>query len=920
MRRLTILICAIVLFHAGLAYGQAAGTATAAAIWGTVKDSTGGVLPGVVVTLEGRSLLGSQVAVSNEQGIYRFPSLPPGEFKLRFELQGFSTMVRDGVTLTLAFTATVDMEMRASNVEQSVVVVGSSPVIDAVNTRQQTSFNKDMLASLPSARDLWAILAESPAVQMSRIDVGGSAAGLQSGYRAYGTSGQNVPIVEGVIALEADGGTGFYWDYGSFDEVNVGATGQSGEMANPGVRTVLISKSGGNEFHADLYADYENERLQSNNIDEDQMAKGVLAGSNRVHAYSDINVNGGGYIKKDTLWWFGSYRRQKIEVKVANFPAEPQLFEMPNYTGKLTYQLPKSNRLVGYMMIGRKVTPNRLVSHLLGTNAFFAKKEYSWGQINPAWIGKMEWNKSFGSNLFVEARVARWGVHTTANMWTDEPHREDLVTREVSGGSRDWQVYHYRPQATGALSYYKDGWAGSHNIKLGWEIQKDQERQIWEEAFPNNLVHVLRSGAASEVYQMLAPLDSVNRLYWNGLYLTDTWSAGRLSLNFGVRFDSYRSAYPDQERDTNRFAEGVSIPGVDDIITMNVLAPRVGLSWDMTGGGRNVLKTTYGRYYFNPTRNVAATVNPNNSPQWRRYAWTDGNGDLVWQSGEEGRLLETRGGIATGAVDPALKSTYSDEATLWYERELGNGFGMRTGIVYKRQARLSQTVNVLNPPNGFDIPVTVVDPGVDGRTGTNDDGVLQLFNLQPSLIGQTLNVLRNAPGYDAEFRTWEIAAQRRFAKRWSLNGSFAVTWRDDFNSIPYRPNDSPQSRMLPIRMAKLMGSYEPGWGVRLTPLVRFQSGDPYARTVTAVLNYGNQTVEAEPLGSRRKDDIFVFDLRAERKFNIGQKGSVSGFVDGFNMFNTNAVVDITTTTGTSFLRPITIVPPRIFRVGAKMSW
>jgi hypothetical protein len=97
--------------------------------------------------------------VTNEQGIYRFPSLPPGDFTLKFELGGFRTLIRAGIQLTLAFTATVDVKMDVASLEESVTVTGQSPVVDAVNSQVRTSFSKEVLASVPSSRDMWSILA-----------------------------------------------------------------------------------------------------------------------------------------------------------------------------------------------------------------------------------------------------------------------------------------------------------------------------------------------------------------------------------------------------------------------------------------------------------------------------------------------------------------------------------------------------------------------------------------------------------------------------------------------------------------------------------------------------------------------------------------------------------------------------------------
>ena len=138
----------------------------------------------------------------------------------------------------------MNIEMRIAGLEESVTVTGESPVVDTQATKMTTSFDAEMLASMPSARDQWAILAESPAVRLSRIDVGGSASGTQTGFSVYGTSGQNRPLVEGINSTEGTGDFGNYVDYGSFDEVAVATGAHGADMAVPGVQMQFISKSG----------------------------------------------------------------------------------------------------------------------------------------------------------------------------------------------------------------------------------------------------------------------------------------------------------------------------------------------------------------------------------------------------------------------------------------------------------------------------------------------------------------------------------------------------------------------------------------------------------------------------------------------------------------------------------------------------
>jgi hypothetical protein len=915
-----LLLCAFVLAGASTARGQAAGTSTGGSIWGKVTDRTGATLPGVTVTVTARALMGAQETVTNAQGVYRFPSLPPGTFTLSFRMPGFNTLTREGIRLTLAFTATIDVQMELQSVIEKVEVVGRSPVVDVVNTREQTSFDKELLQSAPLARDMWAVLGASPSIAMARIDVGASTAGTQTDYRGYGMLLQNRPVVEGVLAIDTQGGTS-YFDYGSFDEISVGAAGQSAEMANPGTQTVFISKSGGNAFHGDVYIDNQSSGLQWKNIDATQIALGVVPGTNRIQQYNDLNVDAGGYLVKDKVWWFGSYRYRRNVVQLVNFPVSDYPTIMPFYTGKGTIMLPHQNRLVVYWSEDIKKQPYRQTSLVAGGNAIFLDPNATWNCWDPGWLGKIEWNKVFSNNLFVEARIGHWADDWYQSSYSKTaPHYEDLITGLVRGGQYDWYRYYSRPQATGAVTYFKDGWAGSHTFKLGWEIMKDSGVEEWRSSYPGGAAQILRSGVPAEVYLLYAPIHRENYQWWDGIYFTDTWTHNRVTINVGARYDHYKNFYPDQYRPANQWAPAMSVTGVSDLLTWNVIGPRIGVAFDVSGDSRNVVKASYGRYYQNMSRNIPMIVNPNDAPQWRRYAWNDLNGDLVYEPGEEGQLLATRGGVAAGGLGPDLKAPYTDEVAVFFEREVARNFGLRTGFVMKRNTRLTQTVNSLYPYSAFNIPVDVVDRGPDNIVGTADDGVLHLFNLQPNLIGQVKNLVISPSNWVTNYKTWEFVANRRLSGRWSMIGSVAVTWRNDWNAYPTNPNMPPQSAEIPVWMARLGATVDAGWGFHLSPLVRYQQGDPWARVASVSLNYGSQSVLAEPMGTRRLDDSLVFDVRVERQFRLPRQTKLGLFLDLFNITNQNVAFAINATTGSSFMRPTAIMAPRVVRIGAKVSF
>src|SRR5262245_12843657 len=327
VRRVKLAVAVLVacLFASTHAFAQGGGASSTGTINGKVLDASGAVLPGVTVTVSSPAMMGVQTAVTSAEGQYRFPAVPPGTYAITFELPGFTTLQHEGIEVRLGFTASLNVELKVASLQETVTVTGASPVIDTSTTRVQQNFKLEQLQSLPNARDMWALLAVTPSVQMARIDVGGNRAGTQTGYTAYGFNGQVRVLIEGINTTEGTGGAGFYFDYASLEEAFLGTTGQTAEMPNPGVQSQFIAKSGGNNFVGEYHLDWYNNSLQGENLPSSYTTptafnnSPIREHSNEIQGYYDYDINAGGPIRKDKVWWFGTYREQKNKVAQPNF-------------------------------------------------------------------------------------------------------------------------------------------------------------------------------------------------------------------------------------------------------------------------------------------------------------------------------------------------------------------------------------------------------------------------------------------------------------------------------------------------------------------------------------------------------------------------------------------------------------------------
>ena len=208
--------------------------------------------------------------------------MPPGEYTVTFELSGFGTIVREGVHVSVGFTATVNAELVPGGVSDAVEVRAGSAAIDPASTEISTHFNSETLTTLPGSRDFFAVAASTPGIAMSKMDVGGNGALSLQDYTAYGlraATGMNRNEVEGIRVGGANGvNDNYISDFGSFAEIAIKAAGNTAAMPVPGTLSQSVSKSGGNTYHGSLYADFQNDAMEATNIDGEQIALGVSGG------------------------------------------------------------------------------------------------------------------------------------------------------------------------------------------------------------------------------------------------------------------------------------------------------------------------------------------------------------------------------------------------------------------------------------------------------------------------------------------------------------------------------------------------------------------------------------------------------------------------------------------------------------------
>lgn len=959
-RLLVVAVLAFTFVFAPHAFGQG----TTGSINGTVQDNTGAILPGVTVTASGPAIMGVQSAVTNPQGQYRFPALPPGTYQLRYELSGFNTLVRDGIPVSVGFAATIDVQLKIATLAETVTVTGASPVVDTQNSNVQTNFTQEIIKSLPNARDIWALIAVAPGTMMSSFDVGGSRAGTQTGYAAYGRGDQVRVQVDGANATEDTGGTG-YFNYGAFEEVQIGTDSNDASMPTPGVQINAVVKSGGNNLRGDLYLDFMNQNMQMKNVTDDLRRKGVGEGD-RITRYYDPNLGIGGPIKKDKLWYFISLRDQRSGRTVSGFPADKPapldfLTKLENFSDKITYQLSQNNKLSEFFEIRRKLQPLRDAQSTRYEDAVYKQESMSS-------YGSVEWNSVVTRSFFFVTRLGSWGYNwpnyaygTGGLQQNIQPRRTEQLSGNIAGGAREDKTHRRRWQVDWTGTYFKDDFlGGNHTIKTGLTIEREMEKYN-DNGFAGDYTAQYDSRNQPNTADFVRPYRvvlensprlTINNVQHRGAFIQDQFVVSdNVTLNLGLRWDYYHNYYPDLEireapfRDffyagkplTNGYSIPASfanftIPGNPDVLTFPAgFAPRFGLAYDIRGDGKTVLKANWGRYQSNP--GPQDFVNPMQRVSYT-FEWIDRNSDLKFTPDEVGNFVSSTGG-AFNTINKDLKQEYADDLSFFVERELIANLGVRVGYVKKIGGNNWQSVQVGRQYSGYSDARTFTDNGPDGVANTADDGKPFVVYDYPAgvTIPASRTDLRNSPEIESWDQNVDFTINKRMSNRWSLLSSFLYNW-DHNKGAPQTPNaERFNEKDLTNWAFKMFGTYQAPWSITLNPVVRYQSGENLQRNVRVTLRTGDYDYEAEEEGTYRSDNVPIFDVSAERRFKFGSRYA-DLFVASFNTLNSNNATGrdelIGTRTATlptgervtyaRFLRPTAILQPRVFRVGVKLSF
>jgi carboxypeptidase family protein len=963
MRKMLFFLCAALFVSASLSAQDFRGR-----INGSVTDNTGAVLPGVTVTASSPALIQPQVQVTGAEGDYRFIALPPGVYNLTFELSGFQTVKREGIRVVINQTLTVDQQLQVATLQETVTVTGESPIVDTSTTTMGTNFTKELLTEIPNARDIWAALSQAPGIQMQAYDVGGSHAGTQTGFITYGVDVQNQTKIEGIDTTEGTNANAGYFDFGSFEELQVGGAGSSAENFASGASMAITVKSGGDQIHGNWYSDWEGDATITDNVpdafktantrDENGFfVRSPLARGNPIDKQYDVNFNVGGPIWRQRAWLFYSYRLDDQYKAVLNYPDLARSKLTNDYTFKATFQLNRENQVIGFLNKRNKLQDKRDIGPTtpLSASRYQASRNYPM---------KIEWTSVLGNRAFLDVLAGRWenffplrpqeetGIYT--GPWS--PGRIDTSNNQrFDGGGHDsyQNQKRWKPQFYASLSYFLDGWGGSHDLKFGYDWKVDRRNFFQDQPF--DIFYRDTAGAVNNVDLYNTPTSPVNEVKYQSGWIADNWKLNeRLTLNLGGRLEFYSDGWPEQVVTPNGHPalatwtdpqyQALVAPRTVPATTVSettTFAPRVGLAYDLTGDHRTVLKMFWGQFRFNSADTLADQENPVGR-QRLRYLWSDLNGNRLLDGPSEiVRFVQSvDAGAGLVSVDREIKRPYSTEVSTSVEREIIEGLSGRASYVYKNLRNVWNVVDLNRLPT-YTIPFDFLDVGPDNVRGTGDDQTLHLLDRPANVPERRVYMNPTDPENNADFHTIEFAANRRFAGKWMLLTSFGYTWLNQIHDVVSptgATNLAGNTREFFFRPSQVMwgengretstqwnykvsGRYMLPYEIGVSGSWRFQSGYQWGRTSSVTFpGDGTQNIRVEPVTSNRAPNVTILDFRFDKAVKFGRYGKFTGMVDVFNVLNSGVVTNFRTTTGATYKEVIALLDPRIVRFGVRYDF
>lgn len=821
----------------------------------------------------------------------------------------------------------------------------------------------------PTARDIWSVLDQTPAIDNERYDVAGENSTVQAASFTRGSSGAaNLWFYDGLEVTDpvAAGATGTYFDYNVMSDLTILTGGAAPDTQAGGAVVRIVTRTAGEKWSGNASLQYTGDSLQSDNTPPDFEDTGFPS-TGTLDSYLDYGFDAGGSILHQRLFAWGAF--QRIEIKRTLQPSILQDSTLKNLTLKTRWQPSMQHGFEFEYFKSDKTVDQRWDNPTLQLAPVTLRHQRESDTILPgilraqySWTPSDRWllDALFGyvGNGF--SLTSLGGTDVPVIFLSAIPRYEDTY---ISHDPIDRASYQFSINASrGGKIRSMD-----HDWKFGFDYRTSSITS--QSSYGNgtlivDLYQTTPQGPLTSGYVYAQrPIFYKAKLDRTSFYAEDSVHWNRLAFEVGLRFD--------HQSGKNQPTTLPAVPGYEDLVpafqfdgkaptlSFNNLSPRLHASFDLTGDGKTILQGGYARY-FDPLLATAVTfVNPTAFTSGAVFSYEDRNGDRTITRDELTGGPSYYGDFCTELIDdvicpsrkfdPSLRNSHASEWIVGAERELPFDAVVQANYMHRKYEDFYSGI-----PEGATSSDFIPVGNFTGNT------VLGVFNVPLySFAGSTaVHVLTNVPDYSQEYNGFDLTVRKKSGKYAEFSAGLVLqkqkahyaspeglAFQIDAGGLPgsvepLNPTNLPFLNNQPFAYSSSQNGVYPfsEWQFKWTgtahlpalidvgAFVRYQQGYPYV-LFASIRNCGlescsggSQLVLVEPFGSRRYDNLFSMDVHVERPLDLGY-GRLTAQLDIFNITNTSTVTQRDRLITSAFLnRVIDHVAPRVFRLGVRLAF
>jgi hypothetical protein len=913
----------------GASTAFAQGGTTTATLSGNVSDATGGVLPGVTITLTEKATNESRTTVTTDKGLYRFAAVSPGIYSVMADLQGFAKFVQQDMTLNIGAAVDLNITMRVSAVAETLTVTAEAPIIERAKTDLSGVIQQDQIKNLPTVdRNYVNYALLTPGVNLD-VRTAGQGIGLKI---AGARDKEGALLVDGLWNTdESFTFPKIKYSLDALAEYQVEAIGGAAEFGRSiGGIVSAVTKAGGNEFAGSAYGYFRNTALNSEDFLSEQQGLPKAPFNKQQWGGS-----AGGPIVKDRTFFFGAFDRSTQDFPFNNNitpqnaaiiglePSDAGQINQYLYDtfamGKVTHVVNSNNRLLfSYAMTSEEISNFQ-------TSFATPSRQNLWHSYDNTVT--FQWTRVGGEGSWVQdlkaGYIPRQFYNTDRNLGgppltADGNLRSSLapsvnITNVASfgGGYDSLDMYTKPVQAIYSTTVFKS----NHSFKFGGDVLwtyfdylRYEGPQTGTYTFANLAAY--ESGKWTQYSQGFGAPGLVRYHTYLSAFAQDSWvPTNRLTVNYGLRWDG----------------DGVtSFEGQSYGNSWLNLGPRLALSYDLTGKGTTVLKFGTGLYFdrlwenpITPTYYNNEFVGPQISATWTygqagapTYPGTIAGTGLptnapvgvrnVYIVPSAVKLPETLQGIAT--IDHAVSSSVSTSVSFvashsWHKEVLAD-----TNLAWGN-----------------------ADP----------DAVCCFIRPNPAFR----QILQYQYWGQAEYYGLVLSAKQRLHSGLRFGGNVTIAkaldqgenWNTEITDPRFPQQDYGPSGDIPTVTGTANMAYDINSSMQVSAVLTARSGLRLDPLVGSVDVHGTGILNDRTPGLARNSFTMppfnTLDARFTYTVPMPTKAKVLLTVEGFNLFNRGNVMTENTLYGTvagspasTFGVPLTYFPPRQFQLGARVTF